>query len=194
MARRVTCPKCRREFTAAQYTIHKFAHRRDEFSRKDPVDPLASKLLPIDIGDDSDEVMEDTPEAPAPTADLGFPTDNPFSDDHEDTGNSPPSDDPFSNDYAAASADLLPHNTPFASTSHTFPPSAPSDEDMDVDQFPSHSEDSSAQGPGSSRSSPLIDEDLGFEDSGLDPTFSGLPSLSEQLKERFLAGYHGGGK
>ena len=65
---------------------------------------------------------------------------------------------------------------------------------MEMSQPPSCSEDSSAQSPLPNQPSPLIDEDLGFEDSRLDPTFSGHPSLSEQLKERFLAGYHGGGE
>ena len=65
---------------------------------------------------------------------------------------------------------------------------------MDSNSSTSHLGGSPAQGPVPSQSPPLIDEDLGFEDSGLDPTSSGLPSLSEQLKEHFLTDYHGGGK
>jgi hypothetical protein len=195
MARRVICPKCYRDFTPAQYQIHKFAHTRDEFSQKDPVDLPTSRLLPIEVPDDSDEAMEDTFEAPVQATDCGLsPNDNHFSDNHENTSSFIPYDDPFSDNHAATSADLLPPNTPIATTSHAFLPSTPGDEDMDVDPSPGHSEDSSAQGPASGWSSPLIDEDLGFEDSGLDPTFSGHPSLSEQLKDHFLAGYHGGGE
>ena len=59
MARHVTCPKCHREFTAAQYNIHKFTHNRDELLQRGPVDPPTSRLLAIEVPDDSDEVMED---------------------------------------------------------------------------------------------------------------------------------------
>lgn len=195
MARRIICPKCHLEFTPAQYSVHKFAHNRDEYSRRDPVDLPSARLLPIDVPDDSDEAMEDAFEAPAQTTEhqlsLG---DDPFADDYENAGCSLPPPDPFSDDHATTSTTILPHDTPFANPSHTFLPSSPSDEDMGSNLSPSNPEDSPAQSPASSQLPPLIDQDLGFEDSGLDPTFSGHPSLSEQLKERFLAGYHGGGK
>ena len=188
MARQVTCPKCHRSFTAAQYKIHKFAHCRDEFSRKDPGDFPTSRLLPIEVSDNGDELMEDAFEASPPTADYGLsPHNDPFS----DVGNFPSHNDPFSDNHMTTSAR---DDTSFPNTSHTFPLSTLSDEDMDTNPSPRHSEDSSAQVLASGRSSPLIDEDLGFEDSGLDPAFSGHPSLSEQLKERFLAGYHGRGR
>ena len=193
MGRRVTCPKCYREFTAAQYLIHEYSHRRDEFSRKDPIDLPTSKLLPIEVPDDSDEEMEDILGPGAQTMDYNLPPiDNPFSDNHENAGGSFLSNDPFSDDHATTSANLLHHDIPFADTSHPLPPSPPSDKDLNVS--PSHSEDGSVQGSVLSQPSPLVDEDLGFEDAGLDPAFSGRPSLSEQLKERFLASYHGGGK
>jgi hypothetical protein len=196
MARRVICPQCRLEFTAAQYIVHKFTHHRDDFSRMAPTDLPTLRLLPIEVPDDSGEVMEDTPtQTMDQTMDHHLlPNDNSFSNNHENASDFPLYNDPFSDDRAMTSAGLLPHNTPFAGTSDTFPLSAPSDEAMDTDPSPSRSEESSAQGPVSGRSSPLIDKDLGFEDSGLDPTSAGHPSLSERLKERFLAGYHGGGK
>ena len=197
MARQVTCPKRHKGFTAAQYLVHKSTHHRDEFRQKDPVDLPTSKLLPIEVPDDSDpdesnpddsdEVMEDTFEATTQTTNHGLSThDDPFSD-------FLPPDNPFSDDHATTSTNLLQHNTPFGNTS-TFSPSPPSNDGMDMDMFPTHSDDSSMHGPAPSQPSPLIDEDLGFEDSGLDPTFGGYLSLSEQLKERFLTSYHGGGK
>jgi hypothetical protein len=183
MARRVICLKCHREFTAAQYRVHEFAHRRDEFLRQDPVDLPTSSLLPIEVPDDSDEVMEDTFNVPAQTVDHSFsPNDDPFSDDHDNAGGFPPYTNPFSDDHATTSTTLPP--------SHTSPPSPSSDEDTDSNTSAHPLEHS----PVSGQPPPLIDEDLGFEDSGLDPTFTGHPSLSEQLKEHFLAGYHGGGK
>jgi hypothetical protein len=139
--------------------------------------------------------MEGVFDTPGGTMDHHLsPNDNPFSDNHQDASDFLPYTDPFSDDHATTSTALLPHDTPTADTSHTSLPSPPSNEDMDSNSSSHHSEDSPAHGPVPSHSPPLIDVDLGFEDSGLDPTFSGHPSLSEQLKERFLAGYHGGGK
>ena len=188
MARQVTCPKCHLVFTAAQYNVHKFTHRRDEFVQKNPVDLPTSRLLPIEVPDDSDEAMEDMHEGPAPTTDYGpFPSNDPFSDNHENISNFLPHDNPFSDGHATAA-------TPFPDTSHTFQPPVPSDEDINMNPLPGHSGDSSSPSPTSGCSSPPVDEELEFEDSGLDPAFSGHPSLSEQIKERFLADYHGGGK
>ena len=88
MARRVPCPTCGREFTAAQYRVHKFAHRRDEFLRRDPVDLSTSRLLPIEVPDDSDEPMEDA--IPAQNSDYSLsPIDDPFSDSHGNAGEVP---------------------------------------------------------------------------------------------------------
>lgn len=160
----------------------------------DPIHPPTSRLLPIEVPD-RDEVMEDMFETPTQASDRHLsPDDDSFSDNQEDIGNTILCDDPFSDDHATASTSPVPQNNPFTSTSHTFPPSAPSDEDMDMSLPPSCSENSSIQGSACGSSSLLVDEDPGFEDSGLDPASSGLPSLSEQLKERFLADYHGGGK
>jgi hypothetical protein len=193
MARRVICPKCYRDFTPAQYQIHKFAHTRDEFSQKDPVDLPTSRLLPIEVPDDGDEAMEDTFEAPVQATDCGLsPNDNHFSDNHENTSSFIPYDDPFSDNHAATSADLLPPNTPIATTSHAFLPSTPGDEEMDLGLSPSHSGDS--LGKPTSIQPSLSDEGVEFEDSSLDPISTGHPSLSEQIKERFLSDYHGGGR
>lgn len=189
MARRITCHKCYKEFSAAQYYVHKFTHTRDKFLPRNPVDLPTSNLLPIAVPDDSDEVMEDA--FNTPTHSLS-PT---ISDNHENSGNSHPSTNPFSDDHASSSLPLPPpHNTPSASASYTFLPSTPSDEDMDLNLSSHHSVNTPAQGSAPDHSPPLTDEDLGFEDSGLDPAFSGHLSLSEQLKENFLASYHGGGK
>ena len=153
MARQVTCPQCCLKFTAAQYCVHVYAHRCDEFSRRDPVDLPTSKLLPIEVADDSDEVMEDVFDLPAQSADHCFsPNDDPFSDSHEDASNFFPNTNPFSDDHATTSTALLPHNTPIANTSHTFLPSPPSDEHMDSNPSPHHTEDSPAQGPVPSQS------------------------------------------
>jgi len=208
MARRVTCPKCGLQFSATQYEVHKFTHHHDLLLRKDPIDASTSRLLPIEVSDDDDEMtggpddgnemmggagdgdemMEDMFEIPAQTEDHSLsPSSN-------HNGDFPSHTNPFSDNYMTASTDLLPHNTPIATTSHTFPLTVPSNEDMETSQPSSHSEDSLPQGPLPGQPSPLIDEELGFEDSGLDPTSGGNPSLSEQLKARFLAGYHGGGE
>ena len=190
MARKKTCLKCHQEFTAAQYLVHQYAHRRDEFSQREPGVLPTSGLLPIEVPDDSDEEMEDVFNAPDEAVDHALsPKDDPFSDNHENTENFPTPPDPFSDVHATTSTTLLPQDPPIASTSHLFLPPPPSDEDMDSSMSSHHSEQNSAEGP----ASPLIDEDLGFEDSSLDPTSRGHPSLSEQLKERFLADYHGGG-
>jgi len=56
MARRVTCPDCGLQFTATRYQIHKFTHRHDLSTRKDPIDAPTLRLLPIEVADD-DEIM-----------------------------------------------------------------------------------------------------------------------------------------
>jgi hypothetical protein len=97
MARRITCPQCHQEFTTAQYHIHKFTHLRDQFLQKDPVDPSTSKLLPIEVSDDSDESMEDVFDVSAQSMDHHLsPDDDPFSDNHKSMDNSLPYTDAFS--------------------------------------------------------------------------------------------------
>lgn len=187
MARRITCITCGQEFTEAKYHIHKFTHLRDKFLQKPPSDPLASRLLPIEVSDEDIAMVEDTPDSPAQSSDHDNPPD-----DHKTAGNSLQPNNPFSDDYAMDNNIPL-HGTPFVDPPHPLLSSLLSDENMDTSLSPGHSEDDLGQDLASIQSS-LDDEDIEFEDSGLDPTSTGYPSLSEQLKEQLLRDYHGGGK
>lgn len=193
MAQRIICKKCGKEFTEAKYKIHKFIHLRDQFLQKPPAGPLASGLLPIEVSDEDIAMAEDTPNSPAQSSDhSNSPNGSHFSNDHETASNPLQSDNPFSDDYAMDNNIPL-HDTPFVDPPHPLLSSLFGDEDMDTSLPPSHSEDDSGQDIASIQSS-LDNEDIEFEDSGLDPTSTGYPSLSEQLKEQLLRDYHGRGK
>jgi len=139
-----------------------------------------------------DSPAGDAPEGSTQPLDHNYSPDNPPFSDHPETVD-PFSDhhetvNPFSDNQPPDSIPL-PHAIPF---DHPLLPSALGDKDMDISPSSSDSEDNSGQHPPSIQPS-LNDEDIGFEDSGLDPASTGLPSLSEQLKERLLKDYHGGG-
>lgn len=189
MARRKTCIQCGQEFTESKYKIHKFTHLRDQFLRKDPTDVLATGLLPVEVPDE-DVIMEDMSQVSAQSTDHVYAVDDPPSNYHETAGDSLQCDDPFSDDHATDD-NLSPHGTPFTDSPHPVLPSVLGDEDMVTSPSPRSSGDDSEQSPASIQ--PSLNEDIGFEDSSLDPASVGLPSLSEQLKERFLRDYHGGG-
>ena len=181
MARRKICTKCGLEFTDAQYRIHTLSHLHDQDLQKAPADLPTSRLLPIEVPEEDVIMTEDTLQ---PIDWDHVPGDNPFTDHHKPTTSCNPFDD-------HAAVDDLSHNTPFPNTLHPLSPPVPDSEDMDITSSSSHSGDGSEQ-PASIQPS-LSDEDIEFEDSGLDPAFTGSLSLSEQLKENFLRDYHGQG-
>lgn len=189
MARRKICTKCGQEFTEAKYNIHKFTHLRDQVLRKGPADVPTSRLLPVDVPEDDIIMEEDASQGSTQPVDYSH---SPFADHHETTDTSLQHNNPFSDDYAMDN-DLPLHGTPSSDPPDPLPPSTSNNEDMDISPSPEHSEDDLEQQPASVQLS-LDGEDIGFEDSGLDPGSTGLPSLSEQLKERFLREYHGGGE
>jgi len=189
MARRKTCLKCGRDFTDAQYRVHKFTHLRDQALQKDPADLPTSRLLPIEVPEEDAIMAEDTLQGPTQSMDDDHTLeDDPFSDDYNTSTNPLQHDDPFSDDHTTLD------NHPLTHSVDTPPPLLPSasGEEMDISPSPSYPGDDDP-GQHSASPQPSLDRDIGFEDSVLDPAFAGQPSLSEQLKENFLRDYHGGG-
>lgn len=192
MARRITCPTCGQVFTNAQYKVHKFTHRRDQALQENPIDLPTSRLLPIIVPEEDTIMTEDELQGPTPPTSYNHTLDNnPFSDDYDTSNNAPQDNNPFSDDMAMSNNSTS-HATPFINSPHSPLPSVSSDEVMDKNPPPTYSEDDSDQHPASLQSSP--DDNLGFEDSGLDPAFTGHLSISEQLQEKFLKDYHSGGE
>ena len=175
MAQQKTCFKCGRTFTAAKYEIHRFTHLHGQGLQRVPDHPT-SRLLPIVVPEDDVIMEEDTLQDSTQTRDQDHAADdNPFSDDHE-----------------VASSSLEYEDTPFIDAPQPPLPVIFDDEEMDLGVSSGHSEDSLGK-PASIQPS-LSDEGMEFEDSGLDLMSTGYPSLSEQIKERFLRDYHGGGR
>jgi hypothetical protein len=176
MARPKLCFKCGRRFTAAKYELHKFTHLYGQGLQRVTVDPATSRLLPIVVPEDDIVMEEDVSEVSTRTRDQGHAAD----------------DDPFSDDYEAAAGSSTYHYASFVDTPQPPLLSVSGDEEMDLGLSPSHSGDS--LGKPTSIQPSLSDEGVEFEDSSLDPISTGHPSLSEQIKERFLSDYHGGGR
>ena len=102
----------------AKYNVHKFTHLRDWFLQRPPADPLASRLLPIEVSDEDISMTEDTPDNPVQSPDHdNSPNDSHSSGDHETTNNPLQSNNPFSDDYAMDNNIPL-HDTPFVDPPH----------------------------------------------------------------------------
>lgn len=155
--------------------MHRFTHLRGQGLQRIS-NPPTSRLLPIMVPEDDILMEDDKSQDPMQIRDQGHTTDdNPFSDDHEIAGGS-----------------LGYDNTSFLDAPQPLLPAVFGDEEMDLSISSGHSGGSLGQ-PASIQPS-LSDEGVDFEDSGLDPISAGYPSLSEQIKERFLRDYHGGGR
>jgi len=191
MARRITCPTCNLVFTKAQYQIHKFTHRRDEALQRNPVELLTSRLLPVEVPDEDATMTDGDLEGPTQPSDHNIFNNSPFSEDYATSGNSLQDEDLFSDDQAMLD-DTISQTTPLLDTSLSLQASV-LDNKMDRGLTPTPLEDESSHYPPSL--SPTVDEaDIGFEDSHLDPGFTGGPSVSEWLQEKFLKDYHSEGE
>jgi hypothetical protein len=190
MGRRTTCLTCGRVFTNAQYQVHKFTHQRDQAVHENPIDLPTSRLLPITVPEEDIIMAEDESQGPIQSTShtLG---NNPFSDDYETSSNALQDNNPFSDDNSMLNNSAS-HATPFANTPHSPLLSVSGDEGMDTGTPPPSTGDDSDSLPASLHSS--SDNSVGFEDSGLDPEFTGHLSLSEQLQEKFLRSYHSEGE
>ena len=190
MARQVTCPKCHRRFTEAQYRVHKFSHLHNEALQEVPTYHPTSSLIPIEVPEE-DITMADNESQDSPkSADDSCISDNNSSlGNHETLGDPPQYNDPFSDDHAMLDSPA-PGGTPSVNSSHPFPPALLDDDEMNISSSAGHSEDDSGQHQ-TSLSPP--NKDTGFEDSGLDPASASHLSLSEQLHEKFLKEYHSEG-